>query len=579
VAAIGLLAGLGRFAGPLWWLRCFRGVPGVLGPHDPSGFNPRTDAVFEEGVGSPYGLMAALLPGFALFRYPGKLLTFVALATSGLAGLGWDRLATGRTRRPSWFYARALAATAVLLLVTTVARPWIVMALRGRLVPDTAYGPIDVPAALDETRRALFHGGVLLALGWALTAMAPRRPRAAGALALILMAVDLGAANARLIWTAPQAVFEGTPLAARLIEEAERASPTPGPFRIHRMSLWHPEGFTKHGSPDRFAELTRWERDTLQPANALPLDLSYCLTQGVLEMVDYLLFFRSEEIPAGPEAARFLGLREGQRLNYYPRRGFDLWNARYFILPIRTDNWKSADRGYAAFLPGTEVIYPPAKDVAGPVGEPWREHEDWHLLRNKDAFPRAWPVHFVHVRKPIGGMKSDPKAGDEKLELLKDLVYKDDPFWNVPGRDPYDLRAVAFVETDRLRDLAGYVAKRSVGPDESVTITRHEPQRVEIVADLEHPGLVILADVYYPGWRLTIDGVDAPIYRTNRLMRGAAVKAGRHTLVYTYDPLSFKLGGALSLLGLLALLGLLPWAARGPRRVGDSSGTVGTLGE
>ena len=49
----------------------------------------------------------------------------------------------------------------------------------------------------------------------------------------------------------------------------------------------------------------------------------------------------------------------------------------------------------------------------------------------------------------------------------------------------------------------------------------------ELVATLERPGLVILADAYYPGWTLTVDGQLAPIYRTNRLMRGAAVKARR----------------------------------------------------
>ena len=63
-----------------------------------------------------------------------------------------------------------------------------------------------------------------------------------------------------------------------------------------------------------------------------------------------------------------------------------------------------------------------------------------------------------------------------------------------------------------------------------------------------------------PGWNLTIDGLPAPIYRTNRLMRGAAVTAGRHTLVYTYDPASFRVGAALSLAGLVALVALIPWA-------------------
>ena len=89
---------------------------------------------------------------------------------------------------------------------------------------------------------------------------------------------------------------------------------------------------------------------------------------------------------------------------------------------------------------------------------------------------------------------------------------------------------------------------------ESVAVVRHEPQRVELSATLERPGLVILADTYYPGWRLTIDGKPAPIFRANRMMRGATVPAGKHTLVYTYEPGSFRIGAIVSLAGATVLL-------------------------
>ena len=66
----------------------------------------------------------------------------------------------------------------------------------------------------------------------------------------------------------------------------------------------------------------------------------------------------------------------------------------------------------------------------------------------------------------------------------------------------------------------------------------------------------MLADVYYPGWKLTIDGEPAPIYRVNGLMRGAVVPAGNHRLVYTYPPRSFTVGLVVSAAGLAALLAL-----------------------
>ena len=44
-------------------------------------------------------------------------------------------------------------------------------------------------------------------------------------------------------------------------------------------------------------------------------------------------------------------------------------------------------------------------------------------------------------------------------------------------------------------------------------------------------------------------------------MRGAAVSEGKHTLVYEYDPASFRIGRIVSLasLGLLLILGLAFW--------------------
>jgi uncharacterized membrane protein YfhO len=87
-----------------------------------------------------------------------------------------------------------------------------------------------------------------------------------------------------------------------------------------------------------------------------------------------------------------------------------------------------------------------------------------------------------------------------------------------------------------------------------VQVSYPSPQRVELDVTLEAPGIVVLADTFYPGWKLTIDGKPAAIYRANRLMRGAAVPAGKSRLVYTYDPPSFRVGCRLSLAGLAVLV-------------------------
>jgi hypothetical protein len=140
---------------------------------------------------------------------------------------------------------------------------------------------------------------------------------------------------------------------------------------------------------------------------------------------------------------------------------------------------------------------------------------------------------------------------------MRTLAFMNDPIWRDNDRTVLDLRQVALIETDDPQALQGFLSPTPVAPSESVEVVRYEPQRVELRVKLDRPGLVILADTYYPGWRLTIDGRPAPVLRANRLMRGAAVVAGEHSLVYTYSPISFWVGAIISAAGLILLLSLL----------------------
>jgi uncharacterized membrane protein YfhO len=81
---------------------------------------------------------------------------------------------------------------------------------------------------------------------------------------------------------------------------------------------------------------------------------------------------------------------------------------------------------------------------------------------------------------------------------------------------------------------------------------------VELEAELAVPGLVVLSDLFYPGWTATVlsagETLPRPVFviRTNRIMRGVWLPAGRHRITYVYRPAPFYVGAALSLLGWLA---------------------------
>ena len=573
-ALIGLAAGLGTYGSPLFWARSLAPLASIVGQHATSAEGQGDSQALPGGFGGIYWLMATALPGFSSFRYPGKLLVIASLGTCGLAGLGWDEVCRTGSRQPGRLAIAGLATTVCSLVLL-----WIPMG-RERfthfltLHPDlttTVFGPLKVTGALADVSRSLVHAAVMMCACLLLFRWARRSPQFAGVAAVGLLTLDLALANAHLIHTVPQRVFDARPRALDVIERAETREPARGPYRIHRMPNWAPLVWLTQGAPDRIETIVRWERDNLRPKYAITEGGSYTLTKGTAELSDLLPFFDTLRIRLDAETSRNYGFPPGYQVLYYTRRGFDLWNTRYFILPARLA-LASRFRGVLSFLPRTTEIDPPPGAFDGPDGErlrnSWLRENDVHILRNEAAFPRAWIVHRARFPAPIAG-----RSPTDRLRVMDEILYQDDELWHVEGRKVHDPKALAWLEVDPAgrSNISRALSGAAPDPAESISIDRYEPQRIELTAQLQTPGLVILADVFYPGWELTIDGVATRVLRANRAMRGALVSAGTHLLVYSYRPRSLLVGAAVSGIGLVALMILLvPRASRhssalGPR--------------
>jgi len=106
--------------------------------------------------------------------------------------------------------------------------------------------------------------------------------------------------------------------------------------------------------------------------------------------------------------------------------------------------------------------------------------------------------------------------------------------------------------------------EEQVGPDPvaSVAIAAYEPERVVLQVETDQPGVVVLTDLYFPGWEVRVDGEEREVLRANYLFRGGEVEAGRKTVVFTDEPVSLYRGMAVTLVSLVTL-GLLIHRARG----------------
>ena len=127
--------------------------------------------------------------------------------------------------------------------------------------------------------------------------------------------------------------------------------------------------------------------------------------------------------------------------------------------------------------------------------------------------------------------------------------------------DPaFNPAATAFVES------ALPVPEGRPGALQAARIVEYGPQRVVIETQAaDAPGLLVLSDAYYPGWRAEIDGRAAGILPTNVALRGVLLTGGPHRVVFQYDPRSFKIGLTVTALALILLTAIAVWGLRARR--------------
>ena len=99
--------------------------------------------------------------------------------------------------------------------------------------------------------------------------------------------------------------------------------------------------------------------------------------------------------------------------------------------------------------------------------------------------------------------------------------------------------------------LAATPPLESCDTADEVAMTERSTDQVRIHAKLGCQGMVVLSDVFFPGWHADVDGNVAPIFQVNGAMRGVVVARGDHVITMRYRPASALAGGLLSLIGVV----------------------------
>jgi hypothetical protein len=101
-------------------------------------------------------------------------------------------------------------------------------------------------------------------------------------------------------------------------------------------------------------------------------------------------------------------------------------------------------------------------------------------------------------------------------------------------------------------------------------IARDLPGDTAVRVRADGPALLVLNDLFAPGWTATVDGRPAAILRANALVRAVAVEPGAHEVRFRYCAPGLRAGWALALAGALALAAWALARRRAARGVRES---------
>jgi hypothetical protein len=117
----------------------------------------------------------------------------------------------------------------------------------------------------------------------------------------------------------------------------------------------------------------------------------------------------------------------------------------------------------------------------------------------------------------------------------------------------------------QLAALADLAAQTVVAKEYVASVTRDTPDRIEVEAQLPRPGLLVLSEIWYPGWQVVVDGKAQLVEQVVGILRGVSLDAGTHRVVFVYSPASVRWGAWLSLIGIggaIAAEGFALWRLR-----------------
>jgi len=158
-------------------------------------------------------------------------------------------------------------------------------------------------------------------------------------------------------------------------------------------------------------------------------------------------------------------------------------------------------------------------------------------IQNPDANGNAW---FVKELKTVN-------SADEEMKALDKIETK-------------DIAIIGPAEVNGSYSVASRGIKNNFTRDSLATIKLdlYKPNLLKYTSINPNDGFAVFSEVYYKnGWKATIDGKEAEIFRVDYTLRGLQIPAGKHIIEFKFEPEVIKTGSTITLISSLGMLFLL----------------------
>ncbi len=117
-----------------------------------------------------------------------------------------------------------------------------------------------------------------------------------------------------------------------------------------------------------------------------------------------------------------------------------------------------------------------------------------------------------------------------------------------------DLRKTALMSCD---DADKLPASFTVSKFDDIRLTSYAANELHYAYSVENDALAVFSEVFYPGWKVYMDGVEAQPLRVDWILRALPLQAGDGEIVMRFEPESYKVGENISRASSITLLLLL----------------------